>query len=555
MERNALIATVLVILILVAWMWYQGQFERPPEQPAPGPPGPPAAAPPAATPPTKRAKAPQKLPFAPTEKIGPPEKEVVVETPLLRVVLTTRGAQVRSWELKRYVQANGRPVDLAAGTSPTAFPAPLGGWAEADAPAAPIFAVDRDRLLLAGKGDEGAVTFSYISPAGIRLEKALRFRGDSYRVEGTLRAKNLGLDEAAATPRLSWGPGIREAKRPDAKDDPVGPPTTWMDGKRVQDDVAKLAAPATHAGSVSWTALETKYFAVALLPRGRGASAQVMRGEGGQAAVALAAPPVRLAPGGEAALEAVVYAGPKDLDHLRAAGQDLQELVDLGWFSVIARPALDLLKFLNRFIGNYGVAIVLITILLKVALHPLTYKSLKSMQAMQALQPRLQAINERYKNNPEKKREETMALYRKHGINPMGGCLPMLLQMPILIALYNALSSAVELWRAPFALWITDLSTPDELFTVSLAGADRGIHALAILMGASQYVQQKMTPAAGDPVQAKMMLYMMPLFLTFVFWGFPSGLVLYWLVNNILQIGQQYLINQTLRRHPAATAA
>jgi YidC/Oxa1 family membrane protein insertase len=176
------------------------------------------------------------------------------------------------------------------------------------------------------------------------------------------------------------------------------------------------------------------------------------------------------------------------------------------------------------------------------------------MQAMQAIQPKVQAIQERYKNNPQKKQEETMALYRKHGVNPMGGCLPMVIQIPIFIALYNALSSSVEMWQARF-LWIRDLTQPDALFTVTLwGGHDVSANLLALLMGVSMWVQQKMTPTAGDPRQAQIMLWTMPVIFTFMFWSFPSGLVLYWFVNNILQVGQQWLINRGKARPSAPEA-
>ncbi|MBI2116626.1 MAG: membrane protein insertase YidC, partial [candidate division NC10 bacterium] len=258
-----------------------------------------------------------------------------------------------------------------------------------------------------------------------------------------------------------------------------------------------------------------------------------------------------LAPGGQTTGTAWVFAGPKDLDVLRGVGQDLDSLVDLGWFDFLARPALWLLKFLYRFTGNYGIAIILITVLQKIAFHPLTHKSLKSMQAMQAIQPKIQGLQERYKNNPKKKQEETMALYKKHGVNPMGGCLPMVVQIPIFIALYNALSSSVEMWQARF-LWIRDLTQPDSLFSLAVwGGYDFHANILALLMGVSMWVQQKMSPPAGDPRQAQMMLWMMPILFTFMFWSFPSGLVLYWLVNNILQVGQQWLITRPPARPPA----
>ncbi|MGH7428158.1 MAG: membrane protein insertase YidC, partial [Candidatus Methylomirabilaceae bacterium] len=297
-------------------------------------------------------------------------------------------------------------------------------------------------------------------------------------------------------------------------------------------------------------ALHDQYFAAALLPDGGPAVAIVRKDAGGQPLIALAAPAQTLRPGAEATERFTLYAGPKALDRLKASGPHLDSIVDLGWFDFLARPALELLQFLYRFTGNYGLAIILVTLLQKIVFHPLTIKSLRSMQAMQALQPKIAAVQERYKNNPQRKQQEMMDLYKKHGVNPMGGCLPMVLQIPIFIALYNALSNSVEMWRARF-LWIKDLSQPDALFTIDVWGLkDYPFNLLSLLMGVTMFVQQKMAPATGDPRQAKLMLYLMPTMFTFMFWTFPSGLVLYWLVNNILQIGQQYWLERQGKLRP-----
>jgi YidC/Oxa1 family membrane protein insertase len=259
---------------------------------------------------------------------------------------------------------------------------------------------------------------------------------------------------------------------------------------------------------------------------------------------------MKIPPGGEVQVTLELFAGPKEIARLREAGHDLYALVDLGWFDFLARPALYFLHFLHTFTGNYGVAIIIITILQKIGFYPLAQKSHKSMHAMQALQPKIQAIKERYKNNPQKVNQETMELYKRHGVNPLGGCLPMLLQIPIFIALYNALYYSVELWRAPFTLWIDDLSVADTLFVVPFPipyiGEAFAVRGLPVIMGISMFIQQKMSPMGGDPRQAQMMLYLMPVMFTFIFWGMPSGLVLYWLVNNVLHIGHQYQMNRGL---------
>ena len=561
MERNAILATALVILILLGYQWYLSQYELPPQEasrPAPSvTPGqsaptqsqPGAVAPPTVKAPTSRAKIAPPRGYTPTAELGLPAKEVVVETPLVRVTLTTMGARATRWLLKHYHQGDGSPVDLVAIHDPGTGPGPLEVWMDGrQAPG--VFQVDRERLTLSGE-ESGTITFTYVDSAGAQIEKRLTFRGNRYRVEVALIVRNLSGAELAVQPRLAWGPGLRNSL--DTKNSTLQPPTFWLDGNRVQEEVAKLNGEKTFEGGLSWAALQDSYFAAAVLPKEKGLRAYAMKGEQDQPIVGVIASKQTLQPGAQTALAAEVFAGPKDLDVLKGAGQELDKLVDLGWFDILARPALYLMKFLYGFTGNYGIAIIIVTVLQKVAFYPLTMKSLKSMQAMQAIQPKVQALQERYKNNPQKKQEETMALYRKHGVNPMGGCLPMLVQIPIFIALYNALSSSVEMWQASF-LWIQDLTQPDSLFKLQLWGGEyyNAGNILGLLMGVSMWVQQKMSPPAGDPRQAQMMLWMMPIIFTWMFWSFPSGLVLYWLVNNILQIGQQWLImGKPSRQAPA----
>lgn len=554
MERNAILATVLVILILLGYQWYLSHFEAPPEPPAK-----PAATAPATTAPTQApppaqslAQAPKPVAkpaskpkaYTPTDELGLQEREVVIDTPLMHITLSTRGARATSWQLKHYHTTTGAPVDLVAVRDPGAGIGPLETWLDGLKPPT-MYQVDRDHLELTN-GQTGSVVFTQVTPSGIRVEKRLTFQGDRYRVGVDLTARNLTGEQAEVQPRLAWGPGFRNSL--DKKASTIHPPTLWLDGKRVQEDVAKLNGEQTIDGTVGWAALQDTYFASALLPEGTGLKAFVMKGADGQPVVGLVGNKQALPPNGEISEKVLVFAGPKDFDLLKAIGHNLDELVDLGWFWFLARPALWLLKFLYHFTGNYGLAIILVTILQKVAFYPLTQKSLKSMQAMQAIQPKVQALQERFKNNPQKKQEETMALYRKHGVNPMGGCLPMVIQIPIFIALYNALGNSVEMWQARF-LWIHDLTQPDSLFTMTLwAGHEYAFNLLALLMGVSMWVQQKMTPTSGDPRQAQMMLWMMPIIFTFMFYSFPSGLVLYWFVNNVLTIGQQLLTERLMRR-------
>jgi YidC/Oxa1 family membrane protein insertase len=243
------------------------------------------------------------------------------------------------------------------------------------------------------------------------------------------------------------------------------------------------------------------------------------------------APSHTLRPGETVTLDYLLYFGPKDLDILKAVDHQLARAIDFGFFAPIARPLLHVLKFFYSFIGNYGVAIILLTAIIKALFWPLTQKSYSSMKAMQKLQPEMLRIKEKYKNDRERLNRETMELYKTNRVNPLGGCLPMLVQIPVFFALYKVLLDAIELRHAPFALWLTDLSAKDPYYVTP------------IVMGATMFIQQKMTPTNMDPVQAKMFM-IMPIVFTFLFLNFPSGLVIYWLVNNVLTIAQQFFINR-----------
>ncbi len=225
-------------------------------------------------------------------------------------------------------------------------------------------------------------------------------------------------------------------------------------------------------------------------------------------------------------------------------GYDLDKIVNYGWFDIIAKPALSLLNLLYGFVHNYGLAIILVTIIFKLLLWPISQKGMKSMKTMQKIKPKMTKLQEKYKNDKERLNQEMIKMYRTYKVNPIGGCLPMLAQIPLFFALYKVLLQSIELRHAPFMLWITDLSAPDRLymgFDIPYLG---GIPVLTLLMGGSMFLQQKMTPAPLDATQAKVMLFM-PVLFTFMFINFSSGLVLYWFINNLLSIAQQYLINRS----------
>jgi YidC/Oxa1 family membrane protein insertase len=235
---------------------------------------------------------------------------------------------------------------------------------------------------------------------------------------------------------------------------------------------------------------------------------------------------------------------------LQDIGYNLDKSVNFGWFDVIAKPTLWLLNMFYSFCRNYGISIILVTILFKGAFWPISQKGLKSMKNMQKLQPKMVKIKEKYKSDPTKMNQEVMSLYKTYKVNPLGGCLPMVLQIPVFFALYKVLLQSIELRHAPFMLWITDLSAPDRLwigFDLPYLG---GLPVLTLLMGASMFLQQKLSPTTADPTQAKIMMFL-PVVFTFMFLNFASGLVLYWFINNLLSILQQVLINRESNKSAA----
>ena len=287
---------------------------------------------------------------------------------------------------------------------------------------------------------------------------------------------------------------------------------------------------------IRWVGLNDKYFLGALLAvQNSIASVELKKNANGFLEAAIATPVFTVAPGQTGTTQHKLFVGPKEIDTLKLQGESLEQSLDLGWFSMIAKPMLYSLKFFYNYVGNYGIAIIIITVILKIFFFPLTHKSYKSMKEMSNLQPKMAALKEKHKNNKDALNKAVMELYRDHKVNPLGGCLPMLVQIPVFFALYKALMYSIELRHAPFMMWITDLSDKDPYYVTPL------------IMGVTMFVQQKMTPSNMDEMQQKIMLAL-PVVFTFMFLSFPSGLVLYWLVNNILTIGQQAYINKLVNK-------
>ena len=408
-----------------------------------------------------------------------------------------------------------------------------------------MYTSDREALTLETPKAQGTMTFSGKSTepgSGLSFQKTFAFREDDYRIDADIKITNTSGNAINGNAIVEWthsylshagkSSGGFFSGQPSEADTPAKF-TYFINGKVEKTEFKDITADKTLEGEILWTSFEDKYFISAIIPQ-KELPHQVHVGKSDENTLAyqILFPGVSLKPGETKTYTCALYMGPKDLSILAKQGSKLEKCIDFGWFDIVAKPLLIALDFFYRFCGNYGIAIILITVIIKILFWPLTHKSYQSMKDMQKLQPEMAKLKEKYKDKKEDLNREVMALYKKYNVNPLGGCLPILLQIPVFIALYNVLQNSIELRHATFIpFWINDLSALDPTYISP------------ILMGASMFYQQKMTPTSADPAQAKMML-MMPVIFTFMFLSFPSGLVLYWLVNNVLSIAQQLYINK-----------
>ena len=440
---------------------------------------------------------------------------VVVDTDVSRATITTAGGRLLGLELKAYRQTaepTSPPLNLVAPGEVLPLVVQLtGGQSDASVK----YAADVTTTQVSGNERRDVVLRGSLTD-GRAIEKRFTFQGDRYEFEVIVQVTGA----APAVLTLPMQPPL----------DPTGvgyETIVALQGHKYAYDALTSITneePMKWA-QTTWAGFATHYFLTALAPLSGPTNSEFRLVEN--------LPVLRQdAPRDKAGF--LVYAGPKDEASLQQAGHDLHRALDFGYFWFAAVPLLHALRFLNRVFGNYGVAIILLTTAVKIATIPLTQATFRNMREMQKLQPQMTKLRERFKDDPAALQKEMMELYRRHRVNPFSGCLPMILQIPIFIGLYNALSGAIELRHAPFALWIGDLSSPDRLMVGGI-----GIPVLTLLMGASMLVQQWLTPAQGDPTQQRIMM-LMPVMFTFMFINLPSGLVLYWLVNNVLTIAHQY---------------
>jgi YidC/Oxa1 family membrane protein insertase len=561
MDKRTMLAIVLSMLVLFI---YQTFFVKPPPKkpaapqqkeavtPAPAAPSAPAA-------PGESAVAPATAPAANTAaapRASAREKDISVETGLYSAVFTTRGGALKSFQLKDYrtelpeerrysldgllgmlgfkkkADQPARPVELVhvqEGMSrPLAVTFPE---STVDVPAEGIYEADAGSIDIVKSPDRRRLTFSQTYPSRIRVEKTYTFQPDKFAFDLEIRVYNLSAAPIHQKAQLGWHQFVDPKAETDSYTHEG--PVIYVTKKIEREDVKKIDKVKLFGPDVSWGGFETKYFIASMIPQNPSLTSLVVSKDGRNLVSTSLSGPKNLIPAGQAGMFSYsLFLGPKDYSLLKAQGIGLENAIDFGdWLKWLAMPMLISLKYMNEFVKNFGIAIIILTILIKILFWPLGNKSYESMKAMQKLQPKMQELRDKFKDDKQKLSQETMALYRAHKVNPMGGCLPMLIQIPVFFGLYKALLYAIELRHAPFFWWIQDLSAKDPYYITP------------IIMGATMFIQQKMTPTAGDPMQQKIMLFL-PIIFTFLFLNFPSGLVIYWLFNNILSIGQQYYVNK-----------
>jgi len=549
MEKRVLLAIVLSFLILILYQAFfikkQPQPETPPEilteiekKPEQKPAEKGLLSPPAIT--EEREPAEEERDLQPISAQA--EEEILIETSLYRAVWSNRGGVLKSWRLKKHTDENKEDLDLVSlraaeldiypfslRTDDSSFDSTIN---------AALFEFSNLKLGLEG-GRTGELRFQYVDDKGTRVEKILTFQDGKYDFDVTINVWKYGQKIEF---HALWGPGIgnptateQRSRFGGARGIAVFPPPArpkkdrleerrFTQIKQWEDLTAKKQ---NDFYGVQWAAYEDNYFTALFITSPEKATASFLR-EGSEEASYFflsVSPPQK------------VYIGPKDFDILSEFGYEAKKLIRFGFFGFISEILLRASKSIHKRIPNWGISIIILTFIIKILFFPLTYSSMRSMSKMQELQPKIKALRAKYKKAKQdiaqrrRMNEEIMKLYKQHGINPAGGCLPLLIQIPVFWGFFRLLVVAIEFRHSPFIFWIKDLSVKDPFYVTP------------ILMGITQFISQKMTPTSADPSQARMML-LMPVIMTIFFMNFQSGLVLYWLTNNVLQIGQQYIMNR-----------
>jgi YidC/Oxa1 family membrane protein insertase len=579
MEKRAILAILLTFIIIVFWSLLQSKFFPPP----PSKTQPEEVRKEVVSPQEKAAEKRAEITKAkPLQREMPtvkpkvvPQREVRIETQNYWAVFTSDDARLKHFKLKKYKDRvkqsaitvkltqfideilgrkpeepkNPEPLDLVNTTEDKDLPLGL-TFNGSNLPLHENWEVDKEQLRLLQDGEKGEITFSRSLDSGLKVVKRFKFNSDRYTIDLEAEVQNSSSREITNQLGLEWIGEIELARLARENDKDFGLRYSFLRNQKVEKKEFGGAGTSgcvpgcgtrkttiepfeiVERGDIKWFSFGGEYFTALLVPPPsrevtlavKGSEKELLRGD-------VMTPSVTIPPQGKVNATYQIYLGPKDEGGLKALGVGAEKLVDFGFFTIVAKPLLWFIRLTYRVTGNYGIDIIIISILIKIIFLPLTQISMKSMKEMQKVQPEMNRLKEQYKNDKAKLQQEIMLLYKRRKINPMSGCLPMLIQIPVFIALYNALQNGIEMRHAPFFLWIVDLSAKDPIYITP------------IIMGATMFIQQKMTPSAADPAQAKMFL-LMPVMFTFLFLNFPSGLVLYWLVNNVLSIAHQYYLNK-----------
>lgn len=576
MEKRAIYAILLTFFIIMLWTVIQSKFfPQAPSKPETRDVKKEQIAP--AEKSVEKKEAAKELKPTAKPKVILEKKEVTVETPYYWAVLTSEDARLKHFRLKKYedrveesfltikliqlvrnILGNKQeepkrpvPLDLVNTSEEEGLPLGLTFNESGSSPSEGNWEVGSQKLLLTGKGEKGEIVFKKTLENGLKVIKKYRFNSEQYAIGLEVEIENDTSKEINSPLGLQWIGRIELVKLADEEIKDYGLKYSFFKNQKVEKkDLGGTGSSGctpgcgtkkrniesfefSEKGELKWFAFEGEYFTALLIPppSETNLSLSVKGDENNLLKANLINAPVSIPPKQAIKVPFQIYLGPKEIDRLKELDAGAENLVDFGFFTIVAKPLLWFLKLTNKITSNFGIDIIILSILIKIIFLPLTQISMKSMKEMQKVQPEMSRIKEQYKNDKARLQQEIMLLYKRRKINPMSGCLPMLIQIPVFIALYNALQYTIEMRHAPFLFWIKDLAAKDPIYITP------------IIMGATMVLQQKMTPTAADPTQAKMFL-LMPVMFTFLFLNFPSGLVLYWLVNNVLSIAHQYYMNK-----------
>lgn len=558
MDRQATFGFILIFVVLLAWMWLNAPQPKKPSEPAPK----------AQVQDTVRTSQPE--PPSPVktqaEDFGTyfasrstgRERLITVESDQFRAVFTSKGGLVRSWELRNYRTWDGLPVELVDQSSNGDFSLLFrtGDGRVVDTRDLYYDAHASSDHVTLSDNFEFELIFSLPASNGGQIDKVYRFKNGQFGFDVQVRMQNLQNVLAGYEYQVVWEHGIRYAEQNSIDESSFAAAYAYAGGELTEIDATKFEQKEQKelSGTVDWVATRNKYFGVALIPRDVKSEGAYLEGvrhsapDDGAVEKYVVALKMPFKGGAQESASLSVFLGPLQHNILKSYSIDLERVMSLGWAWII-RPIseyvmIPLFNGIHYFIPNWGLVIIIFSIIIKIALHPLTKSSMSSMKKMQKLQPLMDEIRTKYKDDPQKMNSSIMNLYREYGVNPAGGCLPLLLQLPIMYALYAVFRSAIELRQASFVWWITDLAIPDIAFSLPFHLPFFGIKdisGIALLMGITMFIQQKMT--VKDPRQ-KTMIWLMPIMMTLLFNGFPAGLNLYYAVFNLLSIGQQFFVNK-----------